>query len=70
MTIDAHEFHAEARRLEPAAQAHGRLAFELAALTGALRSDELIYCFDPSPLDPGNWAQVDHCDHIHAGYDS
>jgi len=46
----------------------GRLAIELAALTGPLHSDELIYCFDPAPLDSGSWAQPDHCDHIHLGY--
>jgi hypothetical protein len=46
----------------------GRLAVELAALTGPLSSDELIYCFDPAPRDAGSWAQADHCDHIHMGF--
>ena len=46
----------------------GRLAIELATPTGALHSDELIYCFDPAPADPDSWAQPDHCDHIHLGY--
>ena len=46
----------------------GRLAIELATLTGPLHSDELIYCFDPDPLDPGSWAQPDHCNHVHLGY--
>ena len=40
----------------------------LVALTGVLHSDELIYCFDPAPLDPGSWAQPDHCDHVHLAY--
>ena len=44
---------------------------ELTTLTAALHSDELVYCFDPAPTDPGSWAQpdhCDHCDHIHLGY--
>ena len=37
-----------------------------------MRSTELIYCFDPDGdnLRPDEaWAQSDHCDHIHFGYD-
>jgi hypothetical protein len=48
----------------------GRLALEIATLSGVLRSTELIYCFDPDgPLSPDGFARADHCDHIHAGYD-
>ena len=46
----------------------GRLALELAQVHGPLRLGELIYCFDADPTSPDNWAQPDHCDHIHAGY--
>jgi hypothetical protein len=50
----------------------GRLAVELSKLPARLRSTELIYCFDPDGdnLRPDDaWAQSDHCDHIHFGYD-
>jgi hypothetical protein len=48
----------------------GRLAIEIAVLSGVLRSTELIYCFDPDgPLSPDGFARADHCDHVHAGYD-
>jgi hypothetical protein len=41
---------------------------ELAAVTGPLRSTELIYCWDPDgPTDPRGFARADHCDHIHWG---
>jgi hypothetical protein len=46
----------------------GQLALQLAQIHGPLRLSELIYCFDPDPESPDNWAQTDHCDHIHAGY--
>jgi hypothetical protein len=46
----------------------GRLALELASLSGPLHSTELIYCFDPSPPSVDAWAAADHCDHIHVGY--
>jgi hypothetical protein len=52
------------------------LARELAGVPAAMRSTELIYCFDPDgdrSTDPGGswtiWAQADHCDHIHVGRD-
>jgi hypothetical protein len=46
------------------------LVRELAAMTGPLRSTELIYCWDPDgPSDPRGFARADHCDHIHAGWD-
>ena len=50
----------------------GDLAVELASIRGKMRSTELIYCFDPDGdnLRPDEaWAQSDHCDHIHFGYD-
>jgi hypothetical protein len=47
------------------------LVRELAAVTGATRSIELIYCWDPDgPLDPRGFARADHCDHIHWGMDA
>jgi len=49
----------------------GRLAVAIAAITGPLRSTELIYCFDPDgPLSADAFARSDHCDHIHVGYDA
>jgi len=53
-------------RTGPCAQ----LVRELAAVQGATRSTELIYCFDPDgPTDPRGFARADHCDHIHVGWD-
>jgi hypothetical protein len=47
-----------------------RLVHQLAAVTGRLRSTELIYCWDPDgPADPRGFARADHCDHIHWGMD-
>ena len=47
------------------------LVRELAAVTEATRSTELIYCWDPDgPLDPRGFARADHCDHIHWGMDA
>lgn len=48
----------------------GKLALEIAALTGPLHSTELIYCFDPAPASTSAWAQADHCDHLHIGYNA
>jgi hypothetical protein len=46
------------------------LVRELAAMTGPLRSTELIYCWDPDgPGDPRGFARADHCDHVHVGWD-
>jgi hypothetical protein len=46
------------------------LVLELAAVDAALRSTELIYCWDPDgPGDPRGFARADHCDHIHWGMD-
>ena len=48
-----------------------RLARELAAIEGPLRSTELIWCGDPDgPSDPRGFARADHCDHVHAGWDA
>jgi soluble lytic murein transglycosylase-like protein len=47
----------------------GRLARALAGLPVGERPTELIYCFDPDGPGPA-FAQADHCDHIHAGFDS
>ncbi len=48
----------------------GRLAVELASLSGPLDPTELIYCFDPDgPGDPNGFALADHCDHVHFGFD-
>lgn len=47
----------------------GRLAVDLAALSGPLRPTELIYCFDADGgLSPDAFARADHCGHIHVGY--
>jgi hypothetical protein len=48
-----------------------KLVRELAAVTGSLRSTELIYCWDPDGrADPRGFARADHCDHIHWGLDA
>jgi hypothetical protein len=53
------------------AGACAKLVRELAAVTGLLRSTELIYCWDPDgPADPRGFARADHCDHIHWGMDA
>ena len=47
------------------------LVRELAAVSGPMRSTELIYCWDPDgPGDPRGFARADHCDHIHVGWDA
>jgi membrane-bound lytic murein transglycosylase B len=46
----------------------GRLARALADLPVGEAPTELIYCFDPDGPGPA-WAQSDHCDHVHAGFD-
>lgn len=45
------------------------LAGTLAYLPAPAHPTELIYCFDVDGPGPA-FARVDHCDHIHAGYDS
>lgn len=47
----------------------GKLVYELATLTGPLKPTEEIAIFDPSPTDPANFAQADHWDHVHVGWD-
>ena len=47
----------------------GQLGETLAHLTGISHPTELIYCYDLDGPGPA-WAQADHCDHVHAGFDS
>jgi hypothetical protein len=48
----------------------GTLARQLGALPAGQEPTELIYCFDPDgPANPNGFAQADHCDHIHVGFD-
>jgi hypothetical protein len=46
----------------------GRLARALANLPAGEMPTELIYCFDPDGPGPA-WAQADHCNHVHVGFD-
>ena len=49
----------------------GTIARELGALSPGQEPTELIYCFDPDgPDNPNGFAQADHCDHIHVGFDA
>lgn len=48
----------------------GVLTRELAALEPGVRPTELIFCFDADGAGRDAFAAADHCDHIHAGYDS
>jgi hypothetical protein len=49
----------------------GTLARQLGALPAGQEPTELIYCWDPDgPANPNGFAQADHCDHIHVGFDS
>ena len=49
----------------------GTIARQLGALPPGQEPTELIYCFDPDgPANPNGFAQADHCDHIHAGFDA
>jgi len=48
----------------------GTIARSLATLPEALRPTELIFCFDPDGTTGPAFAAADHCDHIHAGFDS
>ncbi len=47
----------------------GELATTLASLPAPAMPTELIYCFDVDGPGPA-FARSDHCDHVHAGYDS
>jgi transglycosylase-like protein with SLT domain len=49
----------------------GTIARQLGALPAGQVPTELIYCFDPDgPANPNGFAQADHCDHIHVGFDA
>ena len=49
----------------------GTLARQLGALPAGQEPTELIYCFDPDgPANPNGFAQADHCDHVHVGFDA
>jgi Transglycosylase SLT domain len=49
----------------------GTLARQIGALPPGQEPTELIYCWDPDgPANPNGFAQADHCDHIHVGFDS
>jgi Transglycosylase SLT domain len=49
----------------------GTIARELGALPSGQEPTEPIYCFDPDgPDNPNGFAQADHCDHVHVGFDS
>jgi hypothetical protein len=48
----------------------GTIARQLGALPAGQEPTELIYCFDPDgPANPNGFAQADHCDHVHVGFD-
>jgi Transglycosylase SLT domain len=49
----------------------GTLARQLGALPPGQEPTELIYCWDPDgPTNPNGFAQADHCDHVHVGFDA
>ena len=49
----------------------GMIARQLGALPPGQEPTELIYCFDPDgPANPNGFAQADHCDHVHVGFDA
>jgi Transglycosylase SLT domain len=49
----------------------GTIARQLGALPPGQEPTELIYCFDPDgPANPSGFAQADHCDHVHVGFDA
>jgi soluble lytic murein transglycosylase-like protein len=49
----------------------GTIARQLGALPAGQEPTELIYCFDPDgPDNPNGFAQADHCDHVHVGFDA
>jgi hypothetical protein len=49
----------------------GTIARQLGALPPGQEPTELIYCWDPDgPANPNGFAQADHCDHIHVGFDA
>jgi hypothetical protein len=48
----------------------GTIARQLGALPAGQEPTELIFCFDPDGPKPNGFAQADHCDHVHVGFDS
>ncbi|HET9120631.1 MAG TPA: lytic murein transglycosylase [Solirubrobacterales bacterium] len=49
----------------------GTIARQLGALPPGQEPTELIYCWDPDgPANPNGFAQADHCDHVHVGFDA
>jgi Transglycosylase SLT domain len=49
----------------------GTIARQLGALPAGQEPTELIYCFDPDgPANSNGFAQADHCDHVHVGFDA
>jgi hypothetical protein len=49
----------------------GIIARQLGALPPGQEPTELIYCWDPDgPANPNGFAQADHCDHIHVGFNA
>jgi hypothetical protein len=49
----------------------GTIARQLGALPPGQEPTELIYCWDPDgPSNPNGFAQADHCDHVHVGFDA
>jgi hypothetical protein len=49
----------------------GTIARQLGALPAGQEPTELIYCWDPDgPANPNGFAQADHCDHVHVGFDA
>ena len=49
----------------------GTIARQLGTLPAGQEPTELIYCFDPDgPANPSGFAQADHCDHVHVGFDA
>ena len=48
----------------------GTIARQIGALPPGQEPTELIYCWDPDgPANPNGFAQADHCDHVHVGFD-
>jgi hypothetical protein len=49
----------------------GTIARQLGALPPGQEPTELIYCWDPDgPANPNGFAQADHCNHVHVGFDA
>jgi hypothetical protein len=49
----------------------GTIARQLGALPAGQEPTELIYCWDPDgPANPNGFAQADHCNHVHVGFDA